>query len=266
MRKIIDWYGLEGRLALIGWLGYMAWMVLFCVVHQMVMANSHIDFMSSIKWTFREWGFWILIAPTLVSSLGKTERSQRPWLNKIWVMGAALLIALLYRLALSLYSGELTLSKTVVMYAPQYFQLLLVMSMGWWVLRKGEQVYHATKQNSHKEEPVNLPKKLLVSTGSAEALIDIKDICAIQAAGNYVDIHTASDSYILRATLKNITELLPKEQFVRCHRSAIINTLSVKQLHPNPSGNGDVELMCGRRIPVAKSFRSAFKQSGLVTA
>ncbi|WGO98564.1 LytTR family DNA-binding domain-containing protein [Saccharophagus degradans] len=267
MRKIINWYGFEGRLALIFWLGYMAWLVVFCVIHQMVIMDSGVNVVSSILWTLREWGFWMLITPTLVSLLSKTEHYEKPLKAKLHILGAALIVALLYKVAVNLYSGRSDVLATFVSYSPKYLQVLLVISLGWYVLLKGEQVYYANKNSSTEpDSPKNDASRLLVSTGSAEAFIHVQDITAVQAAGNYVDIHTANSSYILRATLKHLLEQLPQAQFVRCHRSAVVNINYVKQLHSFATGKGELELECGRLVPLAKSYRTQFKQSVINTA
>lgn len=265
MRKVLDWYGLEGRLALIGWLGYMGWMVLFCVLHQMVMAESHIDFVSSIQWTLREWGFWMLITPTLVSLLSKSERSDRPWLKKLALLTFAFGIALAYKVAVNVYSGALSFIETLTIYAPKYVQLLLVISLGWFVLRKGEQVYHASNKQASQTNTAALPKKMLVNHGGEDVLIDKTSICAIQVAGHFVDIHTATDTYFQRATLQSIKAELP-ESFVECHRSAIINLDVIKTVSWLNSISGEVELECGRKIPASDTFLNACKPTQLYPA
>lgn len=267
MRKIINWYGLEGRLALIFWLGYMAWLVVFCVIHQMVLMDSGVNVVNSIFWTLREWGFWMLITPTLVSLLSKTEHYEKPFIAKLQLLGTALMVALIYKVAVNLYSGRSDLLVTLVTYSPKYLQVLLVISLGWFVLLKGEQVYYANKNTPIEEtSSKGQPERLLVSTGSAEALINVQDITALQAAGNYVDIHTASNSYILRATLKHLLEQLPQGQFIRCHRSAVVNIEYVKQFSAHSSGKGELELACGRLVPLAKSYRAQFRHSAIGAA
>lgn len=273
MQKTILWFGLEGRLALIGWLGYMTWMVVFCVMHQMATTNNGLDISGSIIWTMREWGFWILVSPTLASSLSKASNLRHPNFARISIMLSALLIALCYRGALGMYQGADSVLLIWVKYLPQYSQLIGLISLAWLALHQSRMMLlpqqadqqQNTPQNSKSVDQGQLnrgplsPQKLLVSTGSAEALIDQQSICALNAAGNYVEIHTSSESYLVRGTLKGLLQQLPEDQFIRCHRSAAVNIHSIRKVIHFPAGHGELELEDGRKVPVAKSYRKQLK-------
>ena len=60
----------------------------------------------------------------------------------------------------------------------------------------------------------------------------LTDIDWVEAADNYVNLHTGSESHLLRETMKAMESKLPPEQFVRISRSAIVNVEHVKELHP----------------------------------
>ena len=53
--------------------------------------------------------------------------------------------------------------------------------------------------------------------------IRLKDIYYIEASKDYVSIHTTDNSYTVHATMKDLEQALPVNQFVRTHRSFIVN-------------------------------------------
>ncbi|OYT11177.1 MAG: hypothetical protein B6I18_05235 [Bacteroidetes bacterium 4572_112] len=53
--------------------------------------------------------------------------------------------------------------------------------------------------------------------------IRLSDIFYIEASKDYVSIHTTDNSYTVHVTMKDIEQALPMNQFVRTHRSYIVN-------------------------------------------
>ncbi len=87
--------------------------------------------------------------------------------------------------------------------------------------------------------------------------IALADILYIEAANNYIFIHTAAKRYICYLTLKGIEAQLPKEKFIRVHKSFIVSRDHVQQVGKSGVKINDVA------IPLSKNFRSEF-QKGVV--
>jgi DNA-binding LytR/AlgR family response regulator len=100
----------------------------------------------------------------------------------------------------------------------------------------------------------------LVSKGSNVALIRIDQIQCISAAGNYVEIFCNNQLYLMRATMKQIEDLLPREQFLRTHRSHIININEIDRIKSQPSGNGAVQLRCGKMLSISKKYKNQLQK------
>jgi DNA-binding LytR/AlgR family response regulator len=66
------------------------------------------------------------------------------------------------------------------------------------------------------------------------------DLLFIKAADNYVEIHYLDlgipRKKLLRQTLKNILQLLPFKEFVRCHKSYIVNLNQIASSYGNAQG------------------------------
>ena len=71
----------------------------------------------------------------------------------------------------------------------------------------------------------------------------------IEAAGNYVHLHTAATSFLLRETLTNLADRLPKERFLRVHRSAVVALDQIVTAERLPSGDYELGLRSGARDP-----------------
>lgn len=65
--------------------------------------------------------------------------------------------------------------------------------------------------------------RVAVQQGSQQVLIPIRAIRWAQAQGDYARIYTADDSYLLRISLAGIEEDWAAYDFVRIHRSHIVN-------------------------------------------
>jgi DNA-binding LytR/AlgR family response regulator len=73
--------------------------------------------------------------------------------------------------------------------------------------------------------------KLIVKKRNHIILININEILYIERVSTYSVIHTYNDEFLTNNTLKDIIRYLP-EQFVRAHKSFIINKMLLRELKP----------------------------------
>jgi two-component system, LytTR family, response regulator len=90
--------------------------------------------------------------------------------------------------------------------------------------------------------------------------IPIDDIEWVEAAGNYVQIHTARKTHLVRHTVKAMERKLDPQRFVRVRPSAIVCAQRVEALARRPGGDYVVVLRDGTRIPSSRSFRARIEQ------
>ncbi len=69
-----------------------------------------------------------------------------------------------------------------------------------------------------------------VKTGNKIQLVPVGDICFFEAKDKYVQLHTHQEARLVEYPLNYLQSRLPAE-FVRIHRSFIINKLKIKELH-----------------------------------
>ncbi len=86
--------------------------------------------------------------------------------------------------------------------------------------------------------------------------VDVKTIDHIEAAGDYMCIHTPGKTHILRATMKEMTQRLDPRIFQRVHRSAIVNLERVKELVSHANGEYFLFLEGGSEVKVSRSYKT----------
>jgi two-component system, LytTR family, response regulator len=69
----------------------------------------------------------------------------------------------------------------------------------------------------------NMPQRLQVRSGDRIRLLPYSEIFFLKACDDYVEVHTFDETYLIHQTLNQLESLLPVENFVRIHRSSIIN-------------------------------------------
>ena len=75
--------------------------------------------------------------------------------------------------------------------------------------------------------------RLMVKTAGRVIFIRAEEIDWIEAYDNYVRLHVGGKAHLLRQTMNELEAALNPEQFVRIHRSTIVNLDRVKELHPH---------------------------------
>lgn len=74
--------------------------------------------------------------------------------------------------------------------------------------------------------------KLLIKGKESMSFIDIPDIILIQRENNATVIYTEKDSYVTSASMAELEKKLDPEQFLRSHKSYIINLSRIRKIEP----------------------------------
>jgi two-component system LytT family response regulator len=106
-----------------------------------------------------------------------------------------------------------------------------------------------------RSRPEYLDRFLVKSRGRVH-FIDAADIDWIEAAGNYVKLHTQDEDHLIRETMAALEERLDPRQFLRIHRSSIVNIDRVNELHPMFNGEYTVVLKDGTELTLSRTYRS----------
>lgn len=92
-----------------------------------------------------------------------------------------------------------------------------------------EQVLEIGGEDNHANEHEML-ERIAVKSGQKIHVILVPDILYLQAEGDYVRIFTSDGKYLKEQTMKYFEENLPLTQFVRVHRSYIVNVEAISRI------------------------------------
>ncbi len=85
--------------------------------------------------------------------------------------------------------------------------------------------------------------------------IGLNDIHYIEATGDYVKIITLKKNYVILSTMKRIMDRLPKNQFLRVHKSYIVNIKKVSHYTTKTL------MVSGKEIPLSRNHKKEFRHS-----
>lgn len=102
------------------------------------------------------------------------------------------------------------------------------------------------------------PEKIEVREGGRTLYLPAAEIRFVEAAGNYVELHTAGATHLIRGTLAAWEQRLVPLGFARIHRSRLVNKAHIAALEPTGSGDFEVTLTDGRKLQGSRRFRAAF--------
>lgn len=100
------------------------------------------------------------------------------------------------------------------------------------------------------------PKRIAIRDGGETTNVRVDSIDWIDAAGDYMCVHVDEDTYVLRGTMKRLEEILDPGQFVRVHRSTIVNRDRVRSLRPHRNGEYFLTLENRRELKLSRSYKA----------
>lgn len=106
-------------------------------------------------------------------------------------------------------------------------------------------------------EPVltNAPNWLPIRNGRETVRVPVEAIEWVDAAGDYLCIHASGHTHILRATMREMENLLDPRLFQRVHRSTIVNLTRVKSLRAHMNGEYFLRLEGGQELKLSRTYR-----------
>lgn len=100
-------------------------------------------------------------------------------------------------------------------------------------------------------------ERLLVPDRERLQLIEAASIEWLEADDNYVEVHAAGRTYLLRRTLQDLLHQLGEQRFVRIHRSTAVNLACIASLAPLFRGDYEIHLHNGRVLRLSRRYREA---------
>lgn len=98
-------------------------------------------------------------------------------------------------------------------------------------------------------------ERIIVSHKDRLIVVLIRDIDWIETYGNYLKIHTAGKTYLLRETMNKLAEKINAKKFIRIHRSTLVNLDRIRELQPMFGGQYAVVLRDGTELTLSRNYR-----------
>lgn len=89
-------------------------------------------------------------------------------------------------------------------------------------------------------------------------LLDVSSIRWIEAADNYVRLHTSDGVHLSRRTMRDLEASLDPGRFARIHRGTIVALGEVRELRPLGDGDQELLLRDGTRLQLTRSYKDSF--------
>jgi DNA-binding LytR/AlgR family response regulator len=85
--------------------------------------------------------------------------------------------------------------------------------------------------------------------------LDVAEIVAVQAEGNYISLRHRTNPYLLRESLGSMAEKLKAYGFIRIHRSVVVNISAVEEIQPLPTGEYRLRVKGGKEYLVTRTYK-----------
>ena len=116
-----------------------------------------------------------------------------------------------------------------------------------------------------RHEPIGEPaetagylRRILVKSEGRVTLVPVEDVDWIEAHDNNVVLHAGSTRHSVRATLTGFSERLDPAQFVRAHRSTVVNVERVREVQTWFHGELVAILKDDTRVTIGRRYRDKF--------
>ena len=107
----------------------------------------------------------------------------------------------------------------------------------------------------------NYLERLVIKSGGRIYFLDTNEIDWIEAEGNYVSVHSAKKSHLLRETISNLEGQLDPKKFVRIHRSSIVRLDFIQEMQPWFHGEYRVILQDGTQLTLSRNHREKLQEA-----
>ncbi|MCK9408729.1 MAG: LytTR family DNA-binding domain-containing protein [Bacteriovoracaceae bacterium] len=98
-------------------------------------------------------------------------------------------------------------------------------------------------------------ERITIRSAGKISFISVNDILWIEAAADYIILHTRNGKQTTREMIGSIEQQLDPSRFIRIHRSTIVNLNIIRELRPEHHGEYTAILDQGTTLTVSRSYR-----------
>ncbi|NRG44716.1 LytTR family DNA-binding domain-containing protein [Bacillus sp. CRN 9] len=90
--------------------------------------------------------------------------------------------------------------------------------------------------------------------------VPFSEVYYFEAKDRKTHVHSQNALGTHKNSLQEFEYILPKENFIRCHRSFIVNVNQIKEIYPDSHSTFLLAMRNGEKIPVSQSYSSYFRK------
>jgi two-component system LytT family response regulator len=111
------------------------------------------------------------------------------------------------------------------------------------------------KPASRVQEQNHASPRVAIKVKGKILFINLRDVVAVEAKGNYVALQRNGSSYRLRQSISAVAEKLESQGFIRIHRSILVNTSFVEEIKPYSTGEYGLRVQGGKQYTVTRTYK-----------
>lgn len=112
-------------------------------------------------------------------------------------------------------------------------------------------------------DSAHFSRRFVVRDREKFVIVYADEIDWIESAANYVEFHLGKKVFMIRETMRTIENRLDPNQFVRIHRSTIVNISRIKEITREGTGDFEVTLHDGRKLRMSRNYQDRLLDSGV---
>ncbi|WP_028263723.1 LytR/AlgR family response regulator transcription factor [Atopobium fossor] len=116
---------------------------------------------------------------------------------------------------------------------------------------------------SQSGKPTTTEPRMLVEQGDTQTYILINTIVYVEARGNYANVYTKNNSYLVKSSMSTLEKRLATEGFIRIHKSFIVNKSQINKVHPIEHGLLELSLHDRQEMLPISRRKAAFVKAEL---
>jgi two-component system LytT family response regulator len=101
--------------------------------------------------------------------------------------------------------------------------------------------------------PQQYANRIVVKDGTRVHVIPVAQLDCVEAQDDYVGLHTQGKTWLKQQTITSLEATLDPQQFIRVHRSWIVNFERVTRIEPYSKDSRVAILADGTKVPVSRA-------------
>lgn len=103
-------------------------------------------------------------------------------------------------------------------------------------------------------------RRFPVRRGNEFTFVPAADVDWIEGLGDYAGLHVGSKTHLIREALTSLEVRLDRQQFVRIHRSTIVQLERIVRVDPSVNRDALITLRDGKSLRLSRTYRSRLEE------